>query len=661
MKKFHINLKNYLLRIRFILIPAASRREEWYYEFRYILLHRHLGFKNFIHKIFLISTIQITNLITKKQVSTEELHYQIWIKEHEPHKKKQNWQLKTNSWAITPEFCFLIPIANENYKLLEKTIQSIFSQTYPNWNLYLLLLGGNELKENLEQGVINDSRLHLIYLSGDPQDSFDFNQLVGDYVMIVRNGDTISKYLLHDVIQLFQKDSNIDLVYFDEDKYDIESGKRFSPWFKPSGWSPDLLLSVNYLRHAVIRKKCFVDLDPIPFPLSEMHEWDLMLRLAEKSPHLVHIPRILYHEGLNGHLAKGEQLLVDLNWMEKAIHEHLHRVGFKDTIVQFNNSIVRIRYPISSEMVSIIIPTKNNLSYLRNCISSILEKTTYTNFEILLIDNNSDQPELVSYYKTLVNEKRIRLLSYPYPFNFHKLNNWAASQAFGDILLFLNNDTEVIEPSWLEEMAGCALRSEVGVVGAKLLRPNGKIQHVGMIVGLMGHAGDIFEDCEDHTNTCFGSVDWYRNYQALTGACMAIRREVFNLLGGFDEKYIVGYGDIDLCLRARKLGYWIIYTPFAVLKHYEGGTRKYWLPRSDVLRATLKMWSEVEKGDEFYNPNLSYHSRIPSLMSQFEESRLGRLLRILKEYRLVEEGATLDLPIISLPNDENISYPNCLP
>ncbi|MBU1660119.1 MAG: glycosyltransferase, partial [Chloroflexi bacterium] len=218
------------------------------------------------------------------------------------------------------------------------------------------------------------------------------------------------------------------------------------------------------------------------------------------------------------------------------------------------------------------------------------------------------------------------------------INNWAAYQVDADVLVFLNNDTEVIDPAWLDDLVGWALRPEVGVVGAKLLRPNGKIQHAGMIVGLMGHASHIFEDCDDHVYTHFGSVDWYRDYQAVTGACMAVRRNIFEELQGFDETYIVGYGDIDFCLRSIDAGYRVVYTPFAVLLHYEGGTRGLTLPPSDVLRASVKMFPAMEQGDGYFNPNLSYSSRQPVVRHLQEEPRGERLVRIMREFGLIGAG-----------------------
>ncbi len=613
--------------------------------FRYILLQRRFGWKTFIKKTIRAGYIRLVYWFKGKDLSPEEFQYQIWLMEHESTRMQARAGQVRSGWIIQPKFSFLLIPKEGSSQFIEKTVQSILSQTYPQWELLVITSHSSTVVES-DRLAQRDNRIKLVFIPLEGDINLDLRQTEGDFFLFIRCGDTISPHLLHEVTAMLQSDPQADILYFDEDKYDPLSGYRFLPWFKPSLWSPDLLVSVNYLRHAVIRKTV-LESAGIPYHLTEFQEWEMMLRITEQTRHMVHIPKVLFHQ------AQPQRAAVDpegIQWMSKVIESYLARRGLEDSKVTLqNDAIVRIRYPTKHALASIVIPNKNHLSYIKPCISSILEKTRYPNFEILLVDNQSDEAEVRAYYQSLSTERRIKLLSYPYPFNFHSLNNWAVGQSEGEVVVFLNNDTEVLEPDWLEEMVGCAVRPEVGVVGAKLLRPNGKIQHAGMVIGLMGHAGDIFEDCEDHIDTYFGCVDWYRNYHAVTGACMAIRREVFTRLGGFDEVYEVGYGDIDLCLRAHQKGYLVVYTPHAVLKHHEGGTRKFWLPRSDILRATLKMWSVVEAGDGYFNPNLSYHSRVPSFINLNEESRQERLLRILQEFSLVEGGAPLQPPQISMP------------
>ncbi|MFQ5436137.1 MAG: glycosyltransferase, partial [Anaerolineae bacterium] len=373
-------------------------------------------------------------------------------------------------------------------------------------------------------------------------------------------------------------------------------------------------------------------------------DWDLSLRLVEKTRQIHHIPRVFYHwRQVVGSAAR------DANakpWafaaQERCLRQHLQRQGYENVQISFPRlGTVRLIWPSHNAKVSIIIPTKNNLPLLQACLDSILTKTTYPFYEILVVDNQSDDPAVAGYYQEVSNHPRIRILDYPHPYNFQKINNWAAGQCDGEVLLFLNNDTEVIEPTWLEEMAGWAMRPETGVVGTKLLRPNGKIQHAGLVIGLIGHGSHVFEDCDDHVYTHFGSINWYRNYQAMTGACMAVRRSVFDELHGLDEVYVIGFGDIDICLRAQTAGYRNVYTPFAALLHHEGGTRGLSLPPSDVLRATVKMWTMVQEGDGYFNPNLSYSSRQPVVSAMKEEDRGKRLVRIMTTFGLIDRGMGL--------------------
>lgn len=651
-------MKSLLLRIRYFLIPPGTRREGWYYVFRYLLLQRRFGWRHLLRKIRLVSGLRVAQLFSGQHISPEDFQYQLWMKEHDPSRRQLSCQRKeVMSWSSQPVFCLVIPLDPAEMQFLDQTLESILAQTYPYWKALLIASSQVSFPSSLAALLDTDVRFQLIQAPVDLKGIVKPDDLPGDFVMILRSGDTLSPQALYETASQLHQNPDLDILYFDQDQYDPQTQRRSSPWFKPSGWSPDLLLSVNYLSHAVIRTSRIAALQaPFP-PQTDLQEWDLMLRLTETSVQFQHIPQVLVHDAHPRLQTVGWQDAspTDWEWMRAAIESHLARLGTSAARVTIGMpGVVRVSYPIDNTLVSIIIPNRNHLRFIESCISSIMEKSTYPNYEILLVDNQSDEAEVQAYYDLLAEDNRIRLLSYPHPFNFHAINNWAASKAQGDVLVFLNNDTEVITADWLEELAGCALRPDVGVVGAKLLRPNGKIQHVGMILGLMGHASDICEDAEDHAHTIFGSVDWYRDYHAVTGACMATRKEVFDRLGGFDETYVVGYGDIDLCLRAKRLGYRVVYTPFAVLTHHEGGTRKLWLPRSDVLRATMKMWSAVEAGDSYFNPNLSYHSRLPVFSLPQEEGRRERLLRILQEFGLVEGGASLDPSPVSMPYEQKL-------
>jgi glycosyltransferase involved in cell wall biosynthesis len=661
---------NLLLKIRYALIPKDTMRERLYQMVfviyglirthglraligqarahqptlptgRSVLSRRGIATTFQVWRSFLVRGLGSTMLVQTAY------SYQAWMTRTEPDKPMLEKQRQAQAkLSYRPLISILTPVYNPGLDVLRDTIHSVLNQTYPHWEFCLANASTNEaVRQVLDEFAQQDERICVVHLaenlgiSGNSNRALDMAQ--GEYVALLDHDDLLAPDMLYEIATAVNEDPDIDIIYFDEDKISEDGQTRTAPWFKPSKWSPDLLLSTNILMHSVLRRQLVVDAGGFDPEMDGAQDWDLSLRLMEQQPHLRHIPRVFYHwRQVEGSAAR------DANakpWayaaQERCIEAHLQRLGASGAQVSFPRlGTVRIIWPPQHAKVSIIIPTKNNLALLQACLTSIFEKTTYANYEVLVVDNNSDDPDVAAYYQTLADHERVRLLDYPHPFNFHTINNWAARQSTGDVLVFLNNDTEVIEPTWLEELVGWAMRPAVGVVGAKLKRPNGKIQHAGMIMGLMGHASHIFEDCDDHVYTPFGSVDWYRNYMSVTGACMAVRRSVFEEVDGLDETYIVGYGDIDFCLRVVEAGYRVVYTPFAELLHHEGGTRGLSLPASDVLRASVKMHKTIEAGDGYFNPNLSYASRQPLVVLAHEEKRGDRLVRIMREFGLVGFG-----------------------
>lgn len=578
-------------------------------------------------------------------------HYQEWIAKNEPDDKQLDQQRKQEAnFVYRPLISFLTPVYNPGISVLRDTLNSVQSQTYTNWE-FCLANGSTDPKvgQLLDEFAQKDQRFRVIHLAKNLGISGNTNQVLhiakGEFAALLDHDDLVSPDMLFEVVSALNQNQNHDVIYFDEDKISEDGQNRSAPWFKPTEFSPDLLLSTNYLMHSVIRRQLIIDIGGFDSNVDGAQDWDLALRLVEHTKNIHHIPRVYYHwRQVEGSAAR------DANakpWayaaQERCIKAHLQRHGYEDVQIEFPRlGTVHILWPTQQAKVSIIIPTKNKKELLQACLDSIIEKTTYPNYEILVVDNQSDDPATFQYYQSLSTLPQVRVLKYPHPYNFQTINNWAALQSTGDVLIFLNNDTEVIEPTWIEDMAGWAMRQETGVVGTKLLRPNGLIQHAGLVMGLIGHGSHVFEDCNDHVYTHFGSVDWYRNYHAVTGACMAVRRSVFEELGGLDEAYIIGFGDIDFCLRAEELGYRNVYTPFAPMLHHEGGTRGLSLPPSDVLRASVKMYSIVQKGDGFFNPNLSYSSRQPVVTAINEEDRGKRLVQIMHSFDLINNGMSME-------------------
>ncbi|MFC2025808.1 glycosyltransferase [Chloroflexota bacterium] len=640
-------MKQLLLKIRFVLIPQDSYRELLYHAFRVALMDFRTGsFRNFQEQIQWRANIyQIRKTLPEKPQSDSFL-YATWMKNHEPGRFELSRQRKIcQEFSKQPLISIITPVYNPAPDVLRDTIQSVMAQTYPIWEL-CLADGKSDIpgvRQVLKDYAERDARINVEYLSENLGISGNSNAALkiaqGEFVALLDHDDLLAPDMLYNIVSKLESNPDVDVIYFDEDKISAKKKTRNSPWFKPSVWSPDLLLSTNYLMHAVIRRSLINDVGSFNPSMDGAQDWDLALRITEKTQKLVHIPRVLYHwrqvpgSAASDAFAKPWALEVQ----QRCIQAHLDRLGSARARVDYpDTGHIRVHWPVSGDKVSIIIPTKDKVDILKTCLNSIFEQTTYPNYEILLIDNQSTEEETQKYYESLSTHPNLKIIHYDKQFNYQKMNNMGVQHASGNVFIFLNNDTEIIEPDWLEELVGWAERLKVGVVGTKLLRPDGKIQHAGIIIGLGGHGSHVFEGGEEGTYGPFGSSEWYRDYQAVTGACMAVRREVFESLGGFDEAYQVGYGDIDLCLRAYDAGFRIFYTPYARVIHHEGATRRLSQPPSDVLRASVRMYEHIKAGDPFFNPNLSNRYRLPKIAAPNDWSRESILHKILGDYDLID-------------------------
>ncbi len=639
-----------IARLRYLLVLLISRRSRLFEVLRLVQMQtRQNGFRALLQRdtwALVLSRFKIQYIINHlNRVG----NYQSWLEGREP----SNWQLSrqkklVKKFPYQPLVSVITPVYNPSPDVLRDTIQSVIAQTYPRWEF--CLANGSPGNQDI-QGVLsatsqNEPRIKIVNLDQNLGISGNTNAAVriaqGDYIVLLDHDDLLAPDLLYELVRKLNQDPEADVVYYDEDTISVDKLLRQFPWFKPSAISPDLMLSTNYLMHSAIRRSLVIELAGFDSQMDGAQDWDLALKLIERQVKLVHIPRMFYHwRAVPGSVAS------DANakpWayaaQKRCLEAHLRRLGVANAQVDFPTiGIVHICWSTQEEKVSIIIPTRDKVDYLAACITSILEKTSYPTYEIIVVDNGSRDPETLAYLDKIKSLENIRVLPYPYPYNFHKINNFAAHQAKGNVLVFLNNDTEILEPGWLGELAGWVRRPEIGIAGAKLLRPDGTFQHAGMIMGMLGHGSHVFDGAQENTYGPFGSSEWVRDYQAVTGACLAIRKEVFTELGGFDETYRVGYGDIDLCLRCNQAGYRVIYTPFARLLHHEGGTRGFSLPAGDVLRASYYMLPQATTQDRYYNPNLSHMERIPTLIKRGEEPREWRLLSILELFDLIAPPA----------------------
>jgi glycosyltransferase involved in cell wall biosynthesis len=524
-----------------------------------------------------------------------------------------------------PLISILLPVYNPPLTLLEAAIDSVRSQIYPRWELCIADDASTDpaVRPFLEKIAASDARIKLTFRNRNGHISACSNSALemasGEWCALLDQDDAFAENALALVALEIDRHPDAGLIYSDEDKID-EDGVRSNPFFKPD-WNPELFLGQNYINHlGCYRADLLREIGGFREGFEGSQDYDLALRCVERlrSEQIRHIPRILYHwRMVTGSLAA----VVDAKpyareAARRAIADHVNRRGTPGTVTACpeNNESHRFIHavPQPAPLVSIIIPTRDRVRLLKRCIESLRAVTDYQPFEIVVTDNGSVEPETLAFLRDAEVDDSIRVLTESGPFNYSRLNNCAATQARGEILVFLNNDTEIDDPGWLTEMVSHAARAEVGAVGARLWFPDGTLQHGGVILGLGGVAGHALPHIPHGHPGYFNRALLQQNYSAVTGACMAMRKVVFEELGGFDEENLgVSFNDIDLCLRLIQRGYRIVWTPYANLIHHESASRGHQRTteeQKEFERAVEFMqtrWGAQLLGDPFYNPNLS--------------------------------------------------------
>jgi GT2 family glycosyltransferase len=558
-----------------------------------------------------------------RHVTAEPADYRAWIAAHEPTEDELEGQKQTaRAFSYRPLISLITPVYNPPPHVLRQAIESVLAQTYSNWELCLVDGGSNqpEIRAMLSDYARKDNRIRAKRLERNLGISGNSNAALrmatGEFVLLFDHDDLLAPFALYEVVRRLNETPELDIVYYDEDKISADGAVRLWPWLKPGRWSPELMLSANTLMHSVIRRTLVEAAGSFDPSTDGAQDWDLLLRCTEKTDRIAHIPRILYHWRML--LTSAATTLEAKPWaielQPQVVARHLRRMGLPDVSTKlYSPGHFQLVWPPADEKVSIIVPTTDNLPLLRRCLESLFALTAYKNYEVILVDTASANPDVFDYYDELSSKQPrgcVRIVRRGAPFNYSTANNLGVQQATGAHLLFLNNDVEILEAGWLEEMLRWSQRREVGAVGAKLLYPEGTIQHAGVIIGV----GHIFAGVtEDYIQTLYGGPNWYRNYSAVTGACMMVRRDAFEAIGGFDERYTLAFGDVELCARIAAKGYRIVYTPFARLRHHEGATRANYVPTHDDEVASQSLRELIERGDPYYNPNLARHSRVPRL------------------------------------------------
>lgn len=574
-------------------------------------------------KCFIKNGPKITFLKIKQKLNNESV-FNDYVKQHFLTDEEYNIE-KNRKFEKQIKFSILVPLYNTPKQFLCEMIESCINQTYSNWEL--CLADGSDIEHKyvgnvVKQYVNKDSRIKYKILQNNGGISENTNQCIsmasGEYIALFDHDDLLHNAALFEYMKVIEE-KNADFIYSDEAIFGKNLKDIQEIHFKPD-FAVDNLRTYNYICHFTVFKKSLLDkvgLFRKEFDGSQDH--DMIFRLTEKAENIVHVPKVLYYwrRHANSTAQDINSKSYAINNGIKAVNEHLKRCnidGFAQSSEEFP-TIYRLTYKImSNPKISILIPNKDNIKVLRICIDSIMNKSTYKNYEIIVIENNSTEKETFNYYETLEKYKNIKIVRYESngEFNYSAINNYGVKYASGEHLLFLNNDIEVISENWLQEMLMYSQREDIGAVGAKLYYENETIQHAGVIIGIGGFAGHSHRHIDRRCGGYFSRCKIQQNLSAVTAACLMMRKNVFEEINGFDESFKVALNDVDLCMRIRKLSYLIAWTPYAELYHYESISRGYEdTPEKkkrfegEVEKFQYRWKNELEQGDPYYNPNLT--------------------------------------------------------
>ena len=606
------NIKNSI--INFLMPIGSIRRRAIQYIYR--MLKNKENRKMFIKKVKEIGFLKgfkysFYKLVVPESKEYQEEKYNRWISEKATIKENKEFKYE-------PLISIITPLYNTPKEFFIDYIKSLQEQTYTNWEVCLVDASETQL-EYVKN--INDKRLKYKRLEENKGISENSNEAIqmasGEFLALVDHDDIIAPNALNEVVKKLNEKPETDFIYSDEDKFEGNVENRFYPFFKPD-FSPDFLRSNNYICHlSVIRKTLVEKIGGFRKEFDGAQDYDLILRITENTDKIEHIPEILYHWRI--HSTSTAQNMETKNYAieagRRAIEEHCKRLELPIEKVESIKPLgsYRTKYRVIGEpLISIIIPNKDSVKYLKRAINSIL-KSTYKNYEIIIVENNSTKKSTFKYYEKIKSFAKI--IKYEGEFNYSKINNFGVTYANGEYLLLLNNDIKVITKDWLEEMLSICQREDVGIVGAKLLYSDKTVQHAGVVVGMGGIAGHVNRLISDKNPGYFGRVAVINNYSAVTAACLMTKKELYEKVEGLDEKFKVAFNDVDFCMKIRKLQKLVVYTPFARLFHYESKSRGYedTPEKLERFNGEIKLFEskwkdELEKGDPYFNPNLDLFS-----------------------------------------------------
>lgn len=549
--------------------------------------------------------------------------YDQWLIDHDTITSADIAAMKmaTVSWMQKPTFSVIMPVYDTPEQLLREALDSVIAQAYPHWEMCIAddCSPSTHVRQVLDEYTARDSRIKIICREKNGHISEASNSAMsiatGEWYALMDHDDLLPPHALYCMAHAIVHNPDVKLLYSDEDKIN-QAGQREAPYFK-SDFNLELFRSHNMISHFGVYHRSLIDqVGGFRSELNGSQDYDLALRCIEvlQPEQIYHIPRVLYHwRVVEGSTAlAGDEKPYAMIAGERAINGHFQRLGINAT-AELTGYGYRTHYHLDEKpLVSIIIPTRNAKVLVQQCIDSLIVKTTFSNYEILLIDNGSDDPDALAYFNALAVNSRIKVIRDDRPFNYSALNNNAVKHCAGEVLVLLNNDTQVISPNWLEIMVGHVMQPGVGAVGAKLLYPDNRVQHAGVIIGFLGVAGHAHHGLGRHDHGFFSRLALTNEFSAVTAACLAVKKEHYLSVSGLNETDLtVAFNDVDFCLRLRRRGLRNIYTPYVELYHHESATRGY-EHECPIKQARfeqecgymLNTWGDMAAHDPAYNPNL---------------------------------------------------------
>ena len=535
-------------------------------------------------------------------------------------------QQENKVFPYMPLISIIVPVYNTDVRLLKEMIESVIAQSYKEWEL--CLADGSDSEHDYVGQIIadyasDDKRIKYLKLEKNLGISGNTNASIGmssgDYIALLDNDDLLSQGALYEVVNAINE-TNADFLYSDEATFNIKPSDSDSMHFKPD-FSPDYLRALNYICHlSVIKKSLALGVGLYDPNYDGSQDYDFTFRVTEKANRIYHISKPLYywriHAGSVADDISAKPYAYDA--AKRAVESHLKRVGLSGKVV-YSRAVpaMRVIYDIQNDpLVSIIIPTCDHVDLLKQCLDSIIQLSTYNNYEIVICENNSKDPKTFEYYDSIRNNDKIKIIKFEGAFNFSRINNFARQYAQGEHLLFLNNDVKIITPDWIEEMLMFTQRQDVGACGIKLLYPDDTVQHGGIAMGICGCAANLCPLYPREHEGYMSRLAVASNMSACTAACLMVTASDFDEVGGFDEELAVSFNDVDFCLKLRKIGRLIVFNPVAEAYHFESRSRGYdkkgeKKKRMDNEKEILfHKWPDYYKegGDPYYNRNFGKNS-----------------------------------------------------